>query len=407
MPFPIANISILSKFGSSNESDANLGYTHFLEHVLFKGTYSKTNKQIWTKAQKIGSLYNAWTGHNSMSLEIEVPYYNTFEGLELLFDCFFRSKLDQKGIDMEKKVISEEIDMDNADQLKTHREYIYSTITNSKSLIRPILGTKESIKPINHEALKQFKCDSIALNNTYVIYIGPDPFKDVMKMLKQVSHYFYGAKQHLNLEQQENFEVDIANASYNVEVPGLQGSYLSMYFNAPNYPSMDPGYEITKACIVDLDNSVMSYRIREELGLTYSMHSNYQCNENSGTFEIFCQASKTQKVADEAVKILTKLNRIGIEEDIVQCGVSQFKADLLRIIMSPHMMREIITSDITYNSETIFEERLELVDSVTSNTVEENIRHYFNPDKMVQVMYQPKMPSKRKILKILDSLKSK
>ena len=148
-----AALGIWVASGSMYEDDSTHGVSHFIEHMMFKGTENRSARQIAEDMDKIGATFNAMTGKESTCYYVKTLTSNIYKGAEILIDMVLGSKFDTEELDKERQVILEEIKMVK----DTPDDEIYDTISElvnkGNPLERSILGTPESLAGIDQHAL--------------------------------------------------------------------------------------------------------------------------------------------------------------------------------------------------------------------------------------------------------------
>ena len=131
--------------GSRNEKPENNGMSHFIEHMLFKGTENRTAKQIAEEMDAVGGQINAYTTKEYTCYHTRVLDKHFDRALDVISDMFLHSRFAQKDIERERNVIIEEINMyEDAPEELVH-DSLQEAIWKDSSLGQPILGTVESI----------------------------------------------------------------------------------------------------------------------------------------------------------------------------------------------------------------------------------------------------------------------
>ena len=106
-----AALGIWVRTGAADENDSVSGVSHYIEHMMFKGTDKRTAKEIASDVDKIGGMFNAFTGKEATCYYIKTLSSNIYVGAEILLDMLTGSRFDQEEMDKERKVICEEIKM--------------------------------------------------------------------------------------------------------------------------------------------------------------------------------------------------------------------------------------------------------------------------------------------------------
>ncbi|MCL4513206.1 MAG: insulinase family protein [Candidatus Eremiobacteraeota bacterium] len=154
--YPSASIGIWVNVGSQDEEDSNRGVSHFLEHLMFKGTPSHSAKEIAEIMDGIGGNLNAFTEKEQTCFYAKVMDKHIPTAMEIMGDMILNSHFPEPEVEREKGVILEEIKMyeDSPDELVF--DLMAQTAWKNHPLGLPILGTKESILQTNRQTLRQF-----------------------------------------------------------------------------------------------------------------------------------------------------------------------------------------------------------------------------------------------------------
>ena len=172
--FNIRSISmgIYVKNGSVNEAPAENGISHFIEHMLFKGTYTRSAREIAAEMDKAGGALNAYTTKEYTGYYTRVldTYFDT--AFDILADMYFNSAFAADEIKRECGVIHEEIDMyaDTPDDLV--HENLENAIWQGSSLGQPVLGTHETIAAFDTDTLKNYMQSHYCADNTVISIAG-------------------------------------------------------------------------------------------------------------------------------------------------------------------------------------------------------------------------------------------
>ena len=106
-----AALGVWVRTGAADETDQLSGVSHYIEHMMFKGTDKRTARDIAADVDKIGGMFNAFTGKEATCYYIKTLSSNIYQGAEILLDMLTGSKFDQEEMDKERQVICEEIKM--------------------------------------------------------------------------------------------------------------------------------------------------------------------------------------------------------------------------------------------------------------------------------------------------------
>ncbi len=167
-----AALGIWVKTGAADEDDSVSGVSHFIEHMMFKGTETKTAKEIACEVDKIGGMFNAFTGKEATCYYIKTLSSNIYRGAEILIDMITASRFDEAEMDKERQVICEEIKMVKDSPDDDVYDTISELVASGNPLGRTILGTPESLEKIDREKLTGYLRSNYARDSITVAVAG-------------------------------------------------------------------------------------------------------------------------------------------------------------------------------------------------------------------------------------------
>ena len=167
-----AALGIWVKAGACDETDEVSGVSHFIEHMMFKGTEKRTAREIAADVDKIGGMFNAFTGKEATCYYIKTLSSNIYQGAEILLDMITGSRFDPAEMDKERKVIYEEIKMVKDSPDDDVYDTISELVSSGNPLGRSILGTPESLAGIDREKLTGYLNDKYARDSIVIAVAG-------------------------------------------------------------------------------------------------------------------------------------------------------------------------------------------------------------------------------------------
>ncbi|MCL2049360.1 MAG: insulinase family protein [Defluviitaleaceae bacterium] len=268
--------------GSRNENLDNNGISHFIEHMLFKGTQKRTAMEIADTMDAVGGQLNAFT-----SKEYTCYFTRTLDthfdiALDVLGDMFFNSKFDQAEIDKERGVILEEISMyedtpeDLAVDLLQYKTFPQNPLGMS------ILGTQESIGSFTSDDFRRFVASRYSPKNVVIAIAGNINVKEALEKITACFGQYQGAQDSFK-EAQASYspgfslrEKDIEQVHLCVGFPGIKTGIDESYALAAVNTILGGGM-----------SSRLFQKIREERGLVYSLYSYNVSYYDTGVFLVY------------------------------------------------------------------------------------------------------------------------
>src|SRR3989338_9771019 len=155
---PLVSLSISNKFGAAFEDKKIKGLAHFIEHLVFTGTKTRTHEDISREIEKRGGVINAFTTENATSFLFKLPSEHIFAGLDILADILNNPIFEKNKFEKEKKVILEEIKMYH----DMPQSEIYDKILSclyEKPFGEGVIGSEKTIRPLQRDMVSKFFAD--------------------------------------------------------------------------------------------------------------------------------------------------------------------------------------------------------------------------------------------------------
>lgn len=200
---PVAAVGVFIGAGSRNETLETSGAAHFLEHLHFKGTRSRTRYQLETEVENAGAQLNAYTSrehtlYHMLSFKNEMP-----KSVEILADMLTNSVYDNYHLELEKDTIWQELEATNQDPKETLMENVYFNIFREHMMGQPILGDIDNIRQINREMVVNFHQTNYFGENMVIVGTGDVNHEQLVDLVEQHFHTVprKSSKPVLNLEK--------------------------------------------------------------------------------------------------------------------------------------------------------------------------------------------------------------
>lgn len=353
--------------GSRNETPELNGISHFLEHMFFKGTKTRSAREIAESFDSIGGQVNAFTSKEYTCYYAKVLDTHAQFAVEVLSDMFFNSTFDEDELVKEKNVVYEEIKMyeDTPDDIV--HDLLSKAIYEGHPLGYPILGTEGTLKSFTGETLKQYMADAYTPENV-VVSIAGNISEDI---IKQVEAFFgsYQGKKAEAPEKTPKFFVNQVSRKKETEQAHL----------CIGYRGLKVGHEDIYSLIV-LNNVLggsMSSRlfqeVREQRGLAYSVFSYHSAYQDSGIVTIYggTGAKQLDVLFETIQETLSKLKKSGITEKELNNSKEQLKGSLMLSLESTNSrMSRNGKNELLLGRHRSLDEIVEQIDQVTKQSVD-------------------------------------
>lgn len=311
-------IGIWVKAGAVDEDKKYAGISHFIEHMMFKGTEKRTARDIARDIDKIGGQINAFTGKEATCYYVKTVNTNYKKAADVLVDMLTGSLLDKQEMDKERRVIFEEIKMtqDAPDELAM--DTAAALTFKESSLGNSIIGTRSSLTRITRSVMadylhRQYTRDSLVIS--------------VAGNIDEEEIFDYFSDKFLTLEKEKAprvLKTAPYSPAYKTIVKDIEQSHICLTAKGV---SIDDDRYYALSILNNIMGGSMSSRlfqnIREEKGLAYSVYSMMGGFASDGYFNIYAGVSH-DKVKDAILGIADEL------ANLAECGVTEEELDSSR-----------------------------------------------------------------------------
>lgn len=363
------------KTGSRNETTANNGISHFIEHMLFKGTDRYSAKDIAEVFDGIGGNVNAFTSKEYTCYYAKVLDEHLPLAVDVLSDMFFHSQFDSEELAKEKNVIYEEISMyeDTPDDIV--HDLITRAAYNDHALAYSILGTEEVLSGLTSDDLRTYMNEHYHLGNT-VISLAGNIDEQVFTLLEEK----FG---HFNRREEEQKIIEPVFTSGLIYHPKqTEQNHICLSF--PGCSIADPRIY----AMILLNNTVgggMSSRlfqeIREKRGLAYSVYSYHSAHMDSGQFTIYAGTApkQTEEVLKVTIEMMGNLLQQGLSESELKKGKEQLKGSLILSLESTSSrMNRLGKNELLHGRHFTLDEIIERIEAVTMDDFDSLFKELFS-----------------------------
>ncbi len=364
-----AALGIWVRAGASDETDDVSGVSHYIEHMMFKGTENRTAKEIASDVDKIGGMFNAFTGKEATCYYIKTLSSNIYKGADILLDMLTGSKFDPEEMDKERQVICEEIKMVKDSPDDDVYDMISELVSSGNPLGRSILGTPESLAGIDRSKLTGYLRDKYARDSIVIAVAGNFDEERIISM-------FEDRLLALN-EKKVTSAVELKpyRQSFDVKIRDIEQTHICL--GTPGISMVDSRYYafvLMNSIFGGSMSSRLFQNIREEKGLAYSVCSMNVFSSYTGFFSIYAGVSH-DKAADalKAIKYeLDLLVREGVTADELAMAKEQVKSSYIFGLESINSrMFTIGKSKLLSDRIKSSQEVLEAFDAVTREDISE------------------------------------
>jgi predicted Zn-dependent peptidase len=380
-----ATIGIWVENGSRYEHEHRQnGVSHFIEHLLFKGTKKRTAAQIAEEFDAVGGVLNAFTGKEYTCYYAKVLGADLKMATESLADLFLESVFDPAEIDRERQVVLQEISQAE----DTPDDYIHDLFNlnfwQGHPLALPIFGSVETVNAIDRELLVSFMADRYRAGRVFIAAAGAVNHDE---LVADCERYFGGVA---GDDRGELISPPTETAMVLNHPKELEQVHICI--GGPGISNVDPlrfAAYVMNTAVGGGMSSRLFQEVREKRGRVYTIGSFISSFLDCGYFGIY--AGTNPEWVDEVIEVtlseIGKVSREGLKPNELARAKSQLKGNmLLGMESSDSRMNRLARNEIYFRRDIPLEEVASAIDSVTNDQVVELSTHCFNPDRMGLVL---------------------
>lgn len=310
----IASINIGIKVGALNESLEEKGISHFIEHLLFKGTKTRSDEELNEELESLGGEYNAYTDYDATVYTISCLMEEFKNGVELLGDMIINPEFDKEEIEKERGVILAEIRM-SKDDLEDFSFKNVNKIAFTKSALKyEVTGLEENVKRFTRKEIVDYYNKHYTPQNSLITMVSSLSHDDAIRLVENEFTPWDGKKpMPINILMEKNKE--ITKTSYKKDIE--QSTIVYLYtFNELGKCDELP-LRILNHRLGESSNSLLFREVRENRGLAYDIYTHLEITNSIKTLYIYTAVGEGNvEEAKEAIDDTLK----NIVDGIIQIG---------------------------------------------------------------------------------------
>ncbi|WP_026476063.1 M16 family metallopeptidase [Alkaliphilus transvaalensis] len=370
------SIGVWIETGSKNENLMNNGVSHFIEHMLFKGTTNRSAKDIADTVDGIGGQINAFTAKECTCYYLKVLDSHYQLAIDILADMIFNSKFDPNEIDKERSVILEEISMYEDSPEDVAHDLLSQTIFEDHALGYPILGTRETLLSMDRESLLSYMNEYYTPTNAVISVAGNFNEDTLLEEIKEKFEGWKGKEALPKLESQLDFNYKIIE-----KIKDIEQTHLCLGFKGVKMGKR----EVYPLLVVNniLGGSMSSrlfQTIREDRGLAYSVYSYPSIYKDGGMFTIYAGLNPMQ--LDEVSYLINQEIENLVKRGLTMAELNKAKEQLkgnyiLGLESTSSRMTSIGKSELLLGKIHSPKETIQMIDDINMEEIDKIISSLF------------------------------
>ena len=372
-----ASVSFSVAVGSRDETNGHFGSTHFLEHLLFKGTKRRTALDIAIAFDSVGGSSNASTGKEHTSYYARVQDKALPLAVDVIADMLTSSLIDATEFENERTVILEELAMNEDDPQDVAHEVFSEAVLGDHELGRPIGGNKETIGAVTRDAVWQHYQQNYRPQDLVVAAAGGVKHSEFVALVEKelsVAGWDLGSEA-APVARRSNVQAKITRGTplQVIKRPIAQANIL---LGMPGIIGNDPrrfAMGILNTVLGGGMSSRLFQEIREKRGLAYSVYSFNQGYSDASTFGLYagCSPAKAEQVTRLMLDEFEKIAQSSITKDELELAIGNISGGLaLKFESSQARMSRLVGSEMSTGEFFDLDETIERYSAVTTEQVQ-------------------------------------
>jgi zinc protease len=388
---PMIACMVYVNAGSKYETDSNNGVTHFLEHLLFDGTKTKSRTDITEGIKSKGGYINAFTQKELTCYMVLMPKEFIENGLDVQSDMLFNSIFPDTELAKEKKIVIEEIkkDEDNIDYQV--EKFFDDEVYKGTSYARPVLGNENTISTISKEEIIKYYNTYYEPSNMIALVIGDFQTEEMKKLLEK---YFGGKISHpVSLAKQVTWAPPNGKEVKFKEVQ-TQNTYVNICLGAPRYDSPDYFAFDMLTQILNSGETSPLYKVLKEGAdpKATEVSANLETQKEFSTLNVAVitdSPDKVDKILQSVVDVLTNLGQKPPEKEELDRVLVSSKTHRYYQEEKLHFYGMMVAPVLVTSGWEFWDNYIDNLEKVTPEMVQVVAKKYFSDPKYIATVVRP------------------
>jgi predicted Zn-dependent peptidase len=381
-------VGVWIRWGASHDPDEKMGGSHLLEHMIFKGTETRSAREIALGIEGIGGALDAYTSREHTACHARVLDEHLPIAVDILTDLMFRPLLRESDLEVERNVILEEI----AGVLDAPEELVFDlharSLWGEHPYGYPVLGTKDTVKAMTRDDVLALWRASYKPASCVVASAGSVQHEEFLDLIHQYFPTDAGRAVAPNLRKP-------SGAEPSQDIHERESAQVHTCVGATTFPRSDPRRYASILVSTALGGGMSSrlfQRVREELGLAYTVYSFQSFYALGGLAGVYMatRPDTADQAVEEVCAELGSLAGSGLDRDELNSVKNQTKGQVILSLESTSARLQRLAGIALYDEPYLtLDEICARIDAVTEHTVAEVCREYYAPDRQTIVRLGP------------------
>ncbi len=382
------SVGIWVRNGSRREVLAENGLAHFLEHMVFKGTERRSAENIAREMDSVGGMLDAFTSKEQICFNAKVLDEHLPIAFDVLADLVLRPKLDSGDVKKERQVVLEEIkmDLDNPEYLL--HDLFTRGFWPDHSLGRPILGTPDTVRKFDGEALRRRFKNWFAPDHIVVTAAGNITHEQVLSLVEKE----FGQLKARHVRDED----PVPTTAAPIRVEGKRDlEQVHLCLGVPSFPIAHErrfGIAVLNNLLGGGMSSRLFQNIREKQGLAYAVFSELTPYSDAGMLSVYAGTAKETvgQVLDMTIAEFRAMKESPVSEEELLRAKNHLKGSLMLSLESTSSrMSNLARQELYFHRFSSLDEILASIEAVSREEVQSLAREFFQPERIAATVLGP------------------
>ncbi len=383
------SIGVWIDTGSRDEDATTNGISHFIEHMVFKGTSRRSSREISRSIESVGGYMNAFTSKEHTCYYARVLDEHTRLALDVLSDLAQNPLFPKRELEKEKGVVIEELRNAEDDPDDIIHDYFDKSLYGWHSMGFPVIGTEKNLRSFTRDDLLAYRSTHYVPSRTVVSAAGNVKHEEIV----QLAEKFFGrngasSKANLSRKRPGAFRKEEVTVERPIQQAHVCMGTLAFSIKDKNrYPLL-----VLNTLLGDGMSSRLFQNIRERYGFAYSVYSFVSMVSDTGSFGAYIGTDKIHVDAsiDLIFKELTKLKEKPVSQAELKRTKAQLKGSMMLSLESiANRMMRLGSSELYFHELSPLDTIIKQIDGVTSDDVQRLAKGLFKEEKFSRVVFLP------------------
>jgi predicted Zn-dependent peptidase len=375
------SIGVWVKTGSRDEDPRSNGISHFIEHMLFKGSANRSAEDIARQVDSIGGNMDAFTAKECICFNMKVVDEHLPVAIDILSDLVLNPLFKEEDIAREKGVILEEIKMDEDSPDYLVHEIFTQSFFKDHPLGKPILGTRDTVKKFERSSVLEFYKQCFTPENIVVSAAGNLEHKKFVDLVKRHFAQLKRTKTNRKSRRPETASRIMLRNKKSLE-------QVQICMGVPSYPiAHEKRYAsyILNSLLGGGMSSRLFQNIRERQGLAYAIYSDLSPYRDTGCLCVYAGTSRESagKVVQSVVRELFRLKSETVSAEELRRSKDQLKGSLmLSLESSTSRMSNLARQEMYFDHFFTLDELIERIEAVSADDLRAMAEEFFKTESI-------------------------